>query len=89
MIAGQYNERIFSDIPINDYIQNNLVDGKSNGRIKDITKHAPNIEFETKLKYIPNKLYTKKARESAKKKIEFMKYFFKRLKGEIKGKFNE
>ncbi len=83
MIAGQYNERIYSDISINDYVQNNLVGGIPKGRIKDLTKIAPNIEFETKFKHIPNRLYTKKARKMAKKKIGFMKDFFRILKGEL------
>lgn len=84
MIAGQYNEKIYSDISINNYIQENLVGGIPNGRIKDLTKTAPNIEFETKFKHIPNKLYTKKARKIAKRKIGFMKDFFRTLKGELK-----
>ncbi len=84
MIAGQYSEKIYSDTSISDYIQNNLVGGKLNGRIKDLTKTAPNIEFETKFKHIPDKLYTKRARKMAKKKIRFMKDFFRKLKGECK-----
>jgi len=85
MIAGQYGQRIYSDTPMDKYIQDNLVRGKANGRIKDISKHAPNIEFETKLKHIPEKLFTQKAKEIAQKRIEFMKWYFEWLKKEING----
>jgi len=86
IIAGQYGQSMYSNTPIDEYIQENLVEGKANGRIKDKSKHAPNIEFETKLKHIPKKLFTKKAKEIAKKRIECMKKYFKELKKEINGK---
>jgi len=38
-----------------------------------------------KFKHIPEKLYTKKAKEIAKQRFKFMKQFFKRLKREING----
>jgi uncharacterized protein len=85
ILAGEYSQKIFSDMPIDEYIKENLVGGKSNGRIKDASKHAPNIEFDTKFKHIPNKLYTRKAREIAKQRLEYMKQFFERLKKEING----
>jgi uncharacterized protein len=85
IIAGQYGERIYSNIPIDEYIKDNLVDGKPNGRIKEISKHAPNIEFETKFKHIPDRLYTQKARKIAEERIEFTKEFFGRLRKEIEG----
>ena len=85
MIAGQYGQRIYSNTPIDRYIQDNLVGGKANGRIKDKSKHAPNIEFETKLKHIPEKLFTQKAKKIAQKRIEFMKWYFEQLKKEING----
>jgi len=86
MIAGQYGQSIYSNTLIDEYIKKNLVGGEINGRIKDISKHAPNIEFETKLKHIPKKLFTQKAKEIAQKRIEFMKKYFKQLKKEINGK---
>ena len=85
IIAGQHGEKIYSDTPIDEYVKENLVGGKPDGRIKKISKHAPNLEFETKFKHIPDKLYTRKAREIAKQRIEFMKQFFERLKREING----
>lgn len=85
MIAGQYGERIYSDIPLDEYIEDNLVGGKPQGRIKDMSKHAPNLEFETKFKHIPDRLHLPKAKELAEKRIEFMERFFERLRREMKG----
>jgi len=81
MIAGKYGQQIFKDVSIKEYIKENITE---NGRIKDIRKHAPNIEFELKLKKIPLKLYTKKAKEIARKRLKFMEKFFKELEEEIK-----
>ncbi len=86
IIAGQYGEKMYSDVSADEYIKDNLVDGKPNGRIKVISKHAPNLEFETKFKHIPNKLYTSKAKIIGEQRINFMKQFFDRLKKEINGK---
>lgn len=88
IIAGQYGEKMYSDVPIEEYIKENLVGGKPDGRIKDISKHAPNIEYETKFKHIPERLYTPKAKELAKQKIEYMKQFFEILRREIKGEIS-
>jgi uncharacterized protein len=85
MIAEQRGEKFYSDAPVDEYVKENLVGGRPDGRIKEISKHAPNLEFETKFKHIPDKLYTQKAREIAKQRIEFMKQFFERLKREING----
>lgn len=86
ILAGEYGQKIYSDTPIDEYIKENLVGGKHNGRIKDPSKHAPNIEFETKFKHVPNKLYTQEAKEIAKQRLEYMRQFFERLKREINGK---
>jgi uncharacterized protein len=85
MLAGEYRESIFSDKPLDDYVRINVVDGKSNGRIKDISKHAPNLEFEIKLRHIPEKLHTKKAKTIANDRVRVMDEFFKRLRDEISG----
>jgi len=71
--------------PLKEYIADNLVDGKPSGRIKDILKHAPNLEFETKDIKIPAKLYTAKGRTMAKEKIKYMAEFFACLRSEIVG----
>ena len=83
MVAGKYNESIYSDIPLDSYAKDNIMDGTYHGRIKDISKHAPNIEFETKFKYIPTILYTEEARKIARERIDFMAKFFEQLKREI------
>ncbi|MHA1581589.1 MAG: hypothetical protein ACTSYM_03690 [Candidatus Baldrarchaeia archaeon] len=85
ILAGEYSQKIYVDAPVNKYIKENLVGGKHDGRIKDLSKHAPNIEFETKFKHILEKLYTQKAKEIVKKRLKFMQQFFERLKKEIKG----
>ena len=85
MIAGKYNERIHSDVPLDVYVEDNTVDGKLHGRVKDISKHAPNIEFETKFKHIPDVLYSEKAREIAQKRLKVMIDFFEELEREIHG----
>ena len=82
---GENKAKIYSNIPLNRYIKENLIGGNIKGRIKDKSKHALNLEFELKLKHIPERLFTKKAKKIAKERTKFMKQFFKRLKKEIKG----
>ncbi len=82
MLAGKHGERIYLDVNINDYLNENTC---SNGRVKDLSKHSSNIEFELKLKKIPEKLYLKKSREIAAERIAYMTDFFKTLKAEING----
>ena len=85
VIAGEYGERIYSDTPVEEYIKDNLVNGVTKGRIKDISKHTPNLEYETKFRYVPAKLFTEKAKQLAKGRMEFMDLFFQRLQMEIQG----
>jgi len=85
-IGGENGQKIYSDTPVEEYIKENLVGGKANGRIIDPSRHASNLEFETKFKQIPDRLYTEKAREIAKERLEYMRQFFKRLKREIDGR---
>ncbi len=85
IIAGENGEKIYSDVSIDEYIRNNLQGGRKDGRIKDVSKHAPNIEFETKFKRIPEILYTEKARDIANERLEFMTQFFERLRRELRG----
>jgi len=85
MIAGQYGQRIYSDVPIEEYLMDNVVGGKAEIRLKDISKHSPNLEFELKFKHIPERLYTGKAKEIAVERLVFMQGFFDRLKAEVEG----
>jgi uncharacterized protein len=86
-IGGECGQKIYSDVPIDGYIKENLAGGKPDGRIMDPSKHTSSLEFETKFRYIPDRLYTQKAREIAKERLEYMKQFFERLKREIDGQW--
>lgn len=77
MLSGQFGQPLSTSLKYDD---NNASD---NGRIKDVSNHTPFIEYEFKLKKIPNKLYTKKAIEIGKSRILFMDNFFETLKSEI------
>jgi len=82
MLAGQFGQRLIVNESLNDYLAINTVE---NERLKDVSKHTPFIEYEVKFKKITNKLYTKKAKEIGKKRLEFMEEYFNRLKIEIEG----
>lgn len=82
MVAGQHGEKLFRDIPIEKYSKENVTE---NGRIKDNSKHAINLEFELKIKKIPERLYTQKAKEISVRRIAYMKEYFTNLKDEING----
>jgi uncharacterized protein len=84
-IGGECGQKIYSDIPVDEYVKKNFVGGKVNGRIIDPSEHSPNLEFETKFKRVPEKLYTEEARKIAKHRFGFMEQFFDRLKKEIAG----
>ena len=84
-IGGECGERIYSGIPVDEYVKKNFVGGKVNGRIIDPSEHSPNLEFETKFKRVPEKLYTGEARKIAEQRLGFMEQFFDRLKKEIAG----
>lgn len=82
MLAGQFGQRLTLNESLNDYLNTNTVE---NGKIKDVSKHTPFIEYEVKFKKVPDKLYTKKAREIGKERLNFMKEYFNRLNLEIEG----
>lgn len=82
--VGKNNAKIHTSADIDRYIKDNL-GGKINGRIRDKTKHTPQIEFETKLKFLANKLNTRQAKIVGKERTKFYRDFLKRLQKEIKG----
>lgn len=82
MLAGQFGQRLTVNEPLNDYLKSNTVE---NGRLKDVSKHTPFIEYEVKFKKIPNKLYTKKAKEIGRERLKFMDEYFNRLRLEVEG----
>jgi len=85
MMAGQYGQKTYANMSIEDYLKDNVVGEKADGRIKEISKHAPNLEFELKFRHIPGRMYTRRAREMAEERFLFMENFFERLKTEIRG----
>lgn len=82
MLAGQFGQRLTVNEPLDDYLKCNTVE---NGRLKDVSKHTPFIEYEVKFKKIPDKLYTDKAKQIGKERLKFMNEYFNRLKAEIEG----
>lgn len=82
MLAGQFGQKLTVNEPLKDYLKSNTVE---NGRLKDVSKHTPFIEYEVKFKKIPDKLYTKKVKEIGKERLNFMERYFDRLKLEIDG----
>ena len=83
--VGRNNAKIYRKIDIAKYAKENL-GGKINGKIQDKTKHSPQIEFETKLKFLPDKLCTEKGKRIAEKRLNFYRKFLDRLEQEIAGK---
>ena len=83
--VGRNNAHIYKKVNLEQYAKENL-GGKIRGRIQDKTKHSPQINWETKGKYILDYLYTDKAKEIVKDRVIFSKKFFDRLEKEIEGK---
>ena len=82
MLAGQFGQKLVVNESLDEYLKCNAVE---NGRLKDVSKHTPFIEYEVKFKKIPDKLYTEKAKEIGKERLKFMDEYFNRLKLEIDG----
>jgi uncharacterized protein len=82
MLAGQFGQRLTVNETLNDYLNTNTVE---NGRLKDVSKHSPFIEYELKFKKVPDKLYTRKAKEIGKERLKFMEEYFGKLRLEIEG----
>jgi len=85
MMADHFGQKIYSDVSIEEYVRDNIIGEKAEVGLKNVSKHAPNLEFELKFKNIPERLYTRKARQIGKERLQFMENFFKRLKMEIDG----
>lgn len=83
--VGRNGSKIYKKTDIDEYIKDNLC-GKSNGRIQDKTKHSPQIEYETKTKFVVDKLYTDKAKKVGRERLYYYKSFLDRLEEEVKGK---
>lgn len=81
---GKNNAHIYRKPNIDDYIKENM-HGKKNGRIKDKTKHSPQIEFAVKHKFLIDKLFTETAKKICRERMTFSENFFDRLEKEING----
>lgn len=85
IIAGEYGERIHSDVALEDYIRDNLVGAVPDGMIKQIQNHTPFYEYQLKFRHIEKKLFSPKAKLIARKRLAFMDQFFSNLEREIAG----
>ncbi|MDD5566692.1 MAG: HD domain-containing protein [Patescibacteria group bacterium] len=82
--VGKNDAHIYKKANITKYAKENL-GGKINGRIHDKTKHSPQLNWETKDKFILDYLHTQKAKNIARERMNFSKRFFIKLEREIKG----
>lgn len=82
-IAGRYGQDLYNDMCMEDYIRDNLIGGTPKGRIKDISKHTPKMEFMLKLRHVPDRMFTPKGAQLARERLEYMECFFKRLDLEV------
>jgi uncharacterized protein len=82
--TGKNNARFHYKPDLEEYAKENL-GGKINGRIQDKTKHCQWIEINTKLKFLPDKMQTKKGRELCKRRVEYQISFMDRMEREING----
>ena len=85
--VGQYNGEIYLKNNLDKDLIQKITKSKGNIALNPDYKYIPNLKFEFKLQYIPERLHSYIAKEIAKKKIAFMKDFFSRLKRESKGDF--
>lgn len=81
MIAGEFQEKLYVNDSLDDYIKKNVL--MPQRKIIDYSLHAPNVEFELNWKNSEEFLYTKEAKEEARKRISFSRMFFTHLKEEL------
>jgi len=84
MWVNANNAQVFRKPDLNEYIDDNL-GGKINGKIQDITKHSMQIEYATKTKFLPEKLFTLEGRRIAKTRLAYLTKFLIKLENEVKG----
>ncbi|KAJ52002.1 HDIG signal transduction proteinprotein [Clostridium tetanomorphum DSM 665] len=82
MLGGEFGQSVYLDISPEEYIKENILE---NGRIKDFSKHSVNMEYELKMKKVPERLHTKRAKEIGEERLKFIEMFFNTIKEEIKG----
>ncbi|MDI3496490.1 MAG: uncharacterized protein PWQ35_511 [Patescibacteria group bacterium] len=83
---GKHQAKIYKKVDnIEDYIKENMTEGKINGRIIDKSKHSVQINYETKDKFLLDNLYTESSRKIGKERLAYFKGFLERLDKEVKG----
>lgn len=83
---GKHKAKIYKKVDsIEDYIKENLTEGKINGRIMDKSKHSVWINYETKEKFLVDNLYTETAKKIGKERMIYFKDFLDRMDREVAG----
>jgi uncharacterized protein len=85
MLAARYGEELYSGEDPDTYVARNHIGGTPTGRIKALSAHTPDLEFEIAFKRIPDRLFTQQARTLAVRRLAVMQAFFDQLKQELGG----
>lgn len=84
---SKHNACIYKKVDsIEEYIKENLTEGKINGRLIDKSKHSIHINYEIKEKFLLDYLYTETAKKIGQKRLIYYKEFLDRLENEVLGK---
>lgn len=81
---GRNNARIFEKLDISEYVRENM-GGRIDGRVREKTRHNLYVEYQTKVKALKARLYTKKARDMASGRLRYYGNYLRRLEKEILG----
>lgn len=80
--VGKNKAPIFMKVKnIKAYAKENL-GGKINGRIQDKTKYSVQVDYETKKKFLKDKLYTKEGKKIATERTKYYEKFLEKLEKE-------
>jgi len=83
---GKHQAKIYKKVAsIEDYAQDNLIDGKITGRIMDKSKHSVHINYETKENFLLDNLYTATAKKIGRERMVYFKDFLDRMDREVAG----
>lgn len=83
---GRNNAHIYRKVEdIDAYVKENL-GGKPNGRIRDKSKHSPQLQWETRDKFILRRLQTDKAKHIGARRKRFSEFYLRKLEREVLGK---
>lgn len=84
--TGKHNAKIYKKIDdIKKYAEENLSEGKINGRIIDKSKHSVHINYELKDRFLLENLYTKIAKKIGEERLKYYQEFLQRLDRESAG----